>query len=818
MGGRALDVAGAQTPDELAKLLRALRRRHARQQGEGELSYRQLAARTGWSHTAIAEYLTGKTLPPTDRFDALIRLLGATTAEQGALATARDRIEESRRRALRAPGPAVPRQLPADVPSFALRRDELARLDKLVAAPTDAVVVAAISGTAGVGKTALAVHWSHRVAKRFPDGQLYADLRGFDPGGAVLNPADVVRGFLDAFAVPPARIPADGDALAGLYRTQLAGKRVLIVLDNARDTEQIRPLLPGAPGCLVLITSRTRLTGLVVNTGAHPLALGLLTPDEARALLARRLGLSRIAEERDAVDEIIVGCAGLPLALAIVAARAATHPHLPLSVLATELADTGARLDALADTDQAVDMRAVFSWSYAALTPAAARLFRLLGLHPGPDISAAAAGSLVGLTSSQVRPLLAELTHAHLIVERYGNGRYSTHDLLQAYARELVRDLDSDDVRQRATESMLAHYLAGVADATRVLYPAWRGHRHGTPEKPGQVFGEPPEAQAWLDAERTNLVALCGFAADHGWFEHALGLATHLHRYLEGGHYGDALTINAQAITVARRMGDQRAEAHLLTNLGDVYRWLGQYRPALEHLQQALASHRLTGDRQGEARTLSDLGIVEERLGNLHTATSHHSRALELCRASGDRYGEAAARTNLGNVHNRPDHYPQAITELEHALDIFRTLGDGTGQAIALANLGDVHASLGQFKLAADRLHESLELFRELKHSSGEGVALENLGSLYLRLGSARKATQYLRQALDIFDKNGHLYGEAAALNRMGEALTTLGHHEDALAHHQRALEIATVTGDHDEQATARAAIATSLAFTTSRD
>lgn len=726
-------------------------------------------------------------------------------------------------------GAAVPAQLPPDVRGFAGRVDQLIQLDALAAATGEEatpVVISAIAGTAGVGKTALAVHWAHRAAKRFPDGQLYVNLRGFDPGGAVVDPAEAARGFLDALAVPSARIPADGNALTALYRTQLANKRMLIVLDNARDTEQVRPLLPGAPGCLVLVTSRSRLTSLVASTGAHPLALDLLTPDEARDLLASRLGPRRVAAERGAVDKIIKGCSGLPLALAIAAARATTQRHLSLGVLAAELDDAGTRLDALADLDRAVDIRAVFSWSHAALTPPAARLFRLLGLHPGPDISAAAAASLAGLTTSRVRPLLAELGHAHLIVEHRGSGRYGTHDLLRAYAMELVHDLESDGVRRRATAAMLAHYHAAAAEATRVLYPAPRGYRHKVHDEPSEessensvrTLGEPSKAQAWLDAERANLVALCGFAANHGWSGYALGFATELHRYLEGGHYGDALSVNAQAIAVARRTGDRRAEAHLLTNLGDIHRWLGQYRPAIEHLRRALTLHRQTGDRQGEARTLSDLGIVEERLGDLSAATRHHRRALQLCRASGDRYGEAAARTNLGNVHTRPDHYPQAITELEHALEIFRTLGERTGQATALANLGDVHASLGQLELAAERLHESLGLFRELKHSYGEGIALENLGGLHLRLGAPREAIHHLRQALDIFDEIGHLYGEAAALNRMGEALRSIGRHEDALAQHRRALAIATETGDHDQQAIARAAIGPAPAPTAAGD
>ncbi|MDG9673901.1 tetratricopeptide repeat protein [Micromonospora sp. DH14] len=360
MGGRALDAAGAQTPDDLAGLLRALRRRHARHQGGGELTYRQLAVRTGWSHTAIAEYLTGKTLPPTDRLDALVRLLGATPVEQGALATARDRIAERRRRAPRRPHRMVPRQLPADVATLVGRDDELAVLDTLVAAPT-ALVIAAISGTAGVGKTALAVHWAHRVADRFDDGQLYLNLRGFDPRGQALSTAKALHCLLGSLGVPAARVPTDLDARAALYRSALAGRRILLVLDNARDVEQLRPLLPGTPTAMVLVTSRNQLTALVGLDGAHPIPLGPLSRDAAGRLLTDRLGAQRVAAEPEAAEAIIAACARLPLALIVVAARV-QQSGFRLATLATQLGTAGAHsvtdryADALGPLETALDL------------------------------------------------------------------------------------------------------------------------------------------------------------------------------------------------------------------------------------------------------------------------------------------------------------------------------------------------------------------------------------------------------------------------------------------------------------------------------
>ncbi|OLB78390.1 MAG: hypothetical protein AUI14_13285 [Actinobacteria bacterium 13_2_20CM_2_71_6] len=456
-------MAGVTTVPELARLLRQLRRRDARQRGAAELTYRELAAKTGWSHGIVGQYFAGRTLPPTDRFDTLIRLLGATAAEQGALATARDRVEEHRRRsAERGDGSAtgarvagvIPRQLPAAVRHFAGRSAELDALTRGL--DQQAVVVATIDGTAGIGKTALAVYWARQVADRFPDGQLYANMRGFDATGSPLTPSEAVRGFLDALDVAPGRIPDSIDAQVGMYRSLLAGLRMLLVFDNARDAEQVRPLLPGSPGCLVVVTSRTRLTSLVTAAGAQPLTLDLLSTADARELLVRRLGPARVAAEPHAVTEIITWCARLPLALSVVASRAATHPGFPLAALAFELRNPRGGLDALAGGDPATDVRAAFSWSYRQLPADAARLFRLLGLHPGPDIGTAAAASLAGIPASQVRELLTELARAHLVTE-HAPGRFSFHALLRAYATELVYGADSADERRSAVRRLRAY-------------------------------------------------------------------------------------------------------------------------------------------------------------------------------------------------------------------------------------------------------------------------------------------------------------------------------------------------------------------------
>ncbi|MGE5829353.1 MAG: BTAD domain-containing putative transcriptional regulator, partial [Micromonosporaceae bacterium] len=372
--------------------------------------------------------------------------------------------------------PVIPRQLPSVVAHFAGRADELATLTRLVPGRAEvgaAVVISAIGGTAGVGKTALAVYWAHRVADRFPDGQLYVDLRGFSPGGQVMTPAEAVRRFLDALQVLRERIPVDLDAQAALYRSLMAGRRMLVVLDNAHDSAQVRPLLPGAAGCLVLVTSRNELSGLVAADGAHPIDLDLLSVAEARDLLARRLGLHRVSAEPDSVVEIITRCARcarLPLALALVAARAAARPRLPLHVLAAELTDARQRWQTLTGDDPHTDVQAVFSWSYHALTPPAARLFRLLGLHSGPDIGAPAAASLAGITPDAVRPVLAELTQASLLTEPT-TGRYTRHDLLRSYATTLAETTDTDRERQATVGRILDYYLHTAYAADRLLNP-----------------------------------------------------------------------------------------------------------------------------------------------------------------------------------------------------------------------------------------------------------------------------------------------------------------------------------------------------------
>ena len=468
--------------------------------------------------------------------------------------------------AMTGPQRPLPAQLPHRIPDFTGRDAELNRLDALVARDRGdtgtSVVITAITGTAGVGKTSLAVHWAHRVSERFPDGQLYVNLRGFDPTGAAMKPAEAIRGFLDAFGVTPQQIPASLEAQAALYRSLLSGQRVLVLLDNAADEEQVRPLVPGSPGCLVIVTSRNELPGLIVTEGAQPVVVDLLSPDEARQLLSRRIGESRVLAETQAADNIIALCARLPLALMLVAARAATHPGFRLAALAAELREAGGSLDAFDGEDQATNLRAVFSWSYQRLSVSGRGLFRLLGLHFGPDVAIPAVASLAGMPKEQVRPALAELARAHLVTERIP-GRFTFHDLLRAYATEVAYTYDPDDYRYAARYRILDHYLHTAYRADELL----NQHRDRlftladvspgvTPESPA----DQKQALAWFESEHAVLLEALRHAT--GFDTHIWQLAWALAPFFEyQGHWRDWRESQSIALDASRRLSDKLAQA-----------------------------------------------------------------------------------------------------------------------------------------------------------------------------------------------------------------------------------------------------------------
>ncbi len=663
-----------------------------------------------------------------------------------------------------APTWAVPAQLPLAVPTFTGRAVELGRLDAMLSGadrdrPTEpqAVTISVVSGTAGVGKTALAIHWAHQVASQFPDGQLYVNLRGFDPGGTILEPAEAIRGFLDAFAVPAARIPDAPDSQASLYRSVLATKRVLIVLDNARDDEQVRPLLPGAPGCLVVVTSRSQLGGLIATEDAQPINLDLPTDADAREMLTRRLGRRRVTEEPDAVRDIIARCARLPLALAVAAARAATNRELPLAKLALELHDTAAALDSFQSGDSLTDVRAVFSWSYRTLSSDAARLFRLLGLCSGPDIALAAAASLIGLPPRRVRPLLAELTRVHLVTEPTP-GRFGFHDLLRAYAIEQARLHDTEATRSEAVHRVLDHYLHTGHAAALLLSPQREPLAVAAPQ-PG-VMPEPlidrSAAAAWFVAEHPVLLATV--AAESAGFErHRWQLAWTLTSFLDRrGYWRDFLAVQTAGLEAAIRIADSRGQAHMHRNLGTVHVKLGNFEAADRHDRQALRLFEVVGDRIAQVHVHLSLAWVAEQQGNFAEALGHAQFAIPQYEMAGNRVGEAHALNILGWCHAKLGEYEPALGYCRRAIAVFDELGDRTGAAGTWDSLGFIHFQLGEHDRGADCFDEAVQIYRELGDRFNEADAYTSLGDAQRDIGNLDAARDAWREALAILEELGH--------------------------------------------------------------
>ncbi|MDT5038558.1 MAG: hypothetical protein QOE03_3743 [Micromonosporaceae bacterium] len=655
----------------------------------------------------------------------------------------------------------VPAQLPAAVAAFAGRRRELAYLDRLLtgrgAAPT-AVVVSAVSGTAGVGKTALAVHWAHRVAERFPDGQLYVNLRGFDPGRPPMEPVEAVRGFLDALGVPNQRIPLDLDAQTGLYRSLLAGKRVLVVLDNARDAEQVRPLLPGAPGCLTIVTSRNQLTPLVATDGARPLTLDLLTEGQARDLLTLRLGRHRTAAEPDAVTEIIARCARLPLALAIAAARAETGTGRQLTMLAEQLRDAAGALDTLDAGDPATDVRAVFSWSYHALGPEAARMFRLLGLHPGPDLTAAAAGGLAGVPPQPASLLLIELVRAQLLTEQTP-GRYTFHDLLRAYAAEQARHHDREREVRAATRRMLDHYLHTARIAARHLYRQWITVDAAAPGVTPERLADDRQAMSWLTAEHHVLLAIVEYAAGNGFEGHSWRLASTLTSYLQQRcHWPDWAAVQRTVLAAAERADDLEGQAHAHHGFGSVLTYLGRYNEAHAHLLQSLDQFTRLGDKVGQARVHLNIGMVmDQRGGADDEGLSHDQVALGLFRSAGHRVGQAIALNNIGWAHAQLGQYRHSILVCQQALELLLADGgDREGLAGTWDSLGYAHHHLGNHQQAIACYTTAADLYREAGNRYYEAATLIHLGSTHQAAGDQISARRVWRLALRILDELDH--------------------------------------------------------------
>ncbi|MFE2041326.1 BTAD domain-containing putative transcriptional regulator [Streptomyces sp. NPDC059477] len=595
-----------------------------------------------------------------------------------------------------------PSQLPTDLPVFTGRRTALGHLTALLLGDggpgASGATIAVVNGMAGVGKTALALHWGHRIAHRFPDGSLHVDLRGHGPGGTGMAPGEVLEAFLVALGVAPHAVPEGLDARAALYRSVLAARRVLIVLDNARDTAQVEPLLPGAAGCLVVVTGRGRFSGLVARHGAHPLTPAPLSAGESRELLARRLGGARIAAEPEAARTIVDLCAGLPLALADVAARAAHHPGFRLAHLAAELRDSHGTLDAFTGHDTGTDPRTAFSWSYRALSPGAAVLLRRLALHPGPDIGVRAAAALADGDGRRVRALLTELTGASLLIEHLP-GRFVLHDLLRAYARERAAEQDTPYERDTATRRLLdhhlhtAHHAGAVLDPFRTALPLPARAADSAPLR----FADGEQATTWLRAERQVLRALVEHAADQGHHEHAWRLAHALDPHFDRlGHPHDLLEIHRAALRAARAQGHPVGQAHALRGLGLTHTRLGRPGEAIPLLGKALELLRCSDGRSGgEGAVLDEIGRTYLLLGAAERGLEHCERAVRAHREAGDRGGEAAALDGAGRAYHQLRRYERAVERFGWAVRRYREIGDRRLEAGALRRLGDSHHAAG---------------------------------------------------------------------------------------------------------------------------
>jgi DNA-binding SARP family transcriptional activator/tetratricopeptide (TPR) repeat protein len=722
-------------------------------------------------------------------------------------------VTEPARATEAAPRRHTPRELPPTVQDFTGRSAELEALTRLLerldAQGDEAIVISAIGGTAGVGKTALAVQWAHQVAARFPDGQLYVNLRGYDPGQPVPAARALAR-FLSALGVCGPDIPPEPDARAARYRSMLAGKQMLIVLDNAGSADQVRPLLPGTRTCTVLVTSRDALAGLVARDGATRLDLDVLPLHDAVALLRTLIGL-RVDAEPGAAAELAGQCCRLPLALRVAAELAASRPATSLSGLTAELADLRTRLDLLAaGGDPRAQVRTVFSWSYHHLDPDAARTFRLLGLHPGPNFDAYAAAALTGTTIQQARWALDVLTRAHLLSPA-SSGRYGMHDLLRGYASELANSLDTGQEQHVALSRLLDHYLHTAAAAMDTLFPAERHRRPRIPSPPAPAppVAEPAAARAWLDGQRAALAAATAHAAAHGWPGHATRLAATLSGYLlNGGHLPEGLAVFSHALSAARRSGDRAAEATALDNIGLVNWNLSRFQLAADHHWQAVALFRAAGERGGEARALANIGLAETLLGHYEQAARHQQEAVVIHRDTGDRLGEARALGSLGLARQVQGRCEEAAGYHQQSLELFRKLGDRQGEGYALARLGGIDLRLGRYQHAAGYLQRALALFQEIVDPGGESEMLCMLGEVHLGLGGYQQAAGNFEQALGISRAIGDPVLEADALNGLGNVLCQTGDAEGARAHHATALRLVSETDSPREQARAHDGLA----------
>ena len=698
---------------------------------------------------------------------------------------------------------AVTRTLPRDVASFTGRGTELRRLlgDLAGAAAGEGVVgICAIGGMAGIGKTTLAVHAAHRLADRFPDGQLFLPLHAHTPGQRPVDPADALASLLLAAGIGARQIPPGLEARAARWRDYLAGKKVLLVLDDAAGHEQVGPLLPGAAGTLVLITSRRRLAAL---GDAAAISLDTLAPDEAAALLARLAGRPGLAAADPGVGEITRLCGYLPLAVGMLAGQLRHHPAWTTAGLAAGLAAARDRLELMHAENLSV--AAAFDLSYQDLTPDQRRLFRRLGLHPGTDIDAHSAAALDDTTLEAARRGLEGLYDQHLLTEPTP-GRYRLHDLLHEHAQTLAAT-DNPAESDQAIGRLLDYYLhTALAASKHIASSTWNFAVDSLPAaRPpacAPPVSTPGQAAAWLETERANLHAATGYAAASGRPLHAMLIPAAMADFLDvQGHWEQALALHQTALAAARQAGDRPGQARALNLLGGMQAVTGGFAAAAATFQQALAVYRDLSDRVGQADAINSLGFVHELTSHYPSATACHQQALELFRGLGHRRGQAEALNGLGAVYELTADYRAAAACLEQALALFRDRGLRHGQAEALNRLGTVQKLTGDYPAATATLRQAMALNPDLGDRSRQAWVLSELGALQRLTGDYRSAAASNQQALEDFRDLAERSGQGHALNELGLVQQLTGDYAAAAVSHQQALELSRDTGERYGQA-----------------
>jgi tetratricopeptide (TPR) repeat protein/transcriptional regulator with XRE-family HTH domain len=776
---------------EFAGLLRQLR-------AEAKLTQEELAEAAGLSPRSVSDLERGiHRTAHKDTAGLLARALGlAEPARALFVAAARGRGQTAEVLAVvRAETPgaaaaAATRTLPRDSTSFIGRERELARLlEALAPAAADGGVVGihAIDGMAGIGKTTLAVHAAHRLAAGFPDGQFFLPLHAHSAGQRPVDPADALASLLLTAGLPPEQIPPGVVARAARWRGQVAGKKVLLLLDDATSHDQVRPLLPGTAGSMVLVTSRRRLTAL---QDATVISLDILSPPEAAVLLARLAARPDVRASDAAVSEITRLCGYLPLAIGMLASQLRHHPTWSGAALAADLAAARDRL-ALMRAEN-VSVGAAFGLSYSDLTAAQQRLFGRLGLHPGSSIDAYSAAALDGISLAAARHHLNELYDQHLLAEP-SPGRYQLHDLLREHARVLAA-ADNPAESAEAIGRLLDYYVhtARAAGVHFARPPATRRPPLGRLPAEAPDVSTLRQASAWLDAERADLHAAADYAASCGRHQPAIAIPAAMSGFLTArGHWDQSVALHQSALTAARQAGDRLGEAGTLTELGVLQGDTGNYPAAAATLAKAVKLYGDAGDLPGQAYALNQLGYLQVLTGDYPAAAASTQRSLALARSAGDCFVEADALIHLGLVQQLTGDYPAAAASQQQALALSGDLGDVEGQAEALSCLGAVQQETGDYPAAAASQQRALALFGDLGNLEGQAYALNELGIVQQETGDYPAAAASHQQALALFRDLGNRRGQAEALNHLGELSSRTSAPGQARERHTQALAIA---------------------------